>query len=84
MDDLFDVEDAQEQQYAALEKARIERHKLINGAFGTDIGLKCLEAFENTYVNVPIYTKNSTLEDVAYRQAKADLIKDIRKELNNG
>lgn len=59
-------------------------HKLIVGTFTTDLGVKMMEQLEGTFVNRPIYVEGLTLDQVAYRQGQADLVNQLKKELNNG
>ena len=80
----FDAEEAQEKQEKEMLIKSIEYKKLVVGTFNTDIGLKYLDYLEKTHVNIPMYTRNTSIEEVSYRQAKADLIRDIRKEINDG
>lgn len=70
------------QAQANKEATRI--HKLIVGTFNTELGQKCLEHLEKTFIDRPIYRDGSTLEATAYRQGQADLVKQIIKEIRNG
>ena len=66
------------------EQKSIEITKLIVGTFETELGKRCLAHLEKTFVDRPIYIQGATLEQTAYRQGQADLIKQIVKELSNG
>ena len=61
-----------------------EINKLIVGTFSTELGKRLLEHLEDTFVDRPIYKQGMAVEDAAYRQGQADLVKQIVKEINNG
>ena len=64
-----------------------EIHKLAVGTFGTELGKRYLSHLEDVFVNVSMYKKGMTLEEVAYRQGQADLIKQLKiamKDKPNG
>jgi len=67
--------------YTEQDEKRIVIHKLFIGTFETEIGKRCLEHLEATYVDRSMYLPGSTLEATAYRQGMADLIKSIKKEV---
>ncbi len=69
---------------AQQKKEHIRIRKLIVGTFDTELGRKLLEHLENTLVDRDIYAQGMTLDQVAFRQGQADVIKQIKKELNNG
>ena len=59
-------------------------HKMLVGTFETPLGGKCLQHLVETFIDRPMYKAGSTLEETAYRQGQADLVKQIVKEINNG
>lgn len=58
--------------------------KLIVGTFSTELGKRLLERMNEVFVDRPIYKPGQTLEETAYRQGQADLVKQLIKEINNG
>lgn len=69
---------------AQQKKQHIVISKLIKGTFQTELGLRLLDHLEKTFVDRPIYRPNQTHEETAYRQGQADVIKQIRKEIDDG
>lgn len=61
-----------------------EISKLIQGTFNTELGKRMLEHLEYTFVDRPIYKQGMSVEDAAYRQGQADVIKQLKKEIENG
>ena len=57
---------------------------LFKGTFETELGQKCLSHLESTFVNREIYKQGFTLDEVAFRQGEASVIKKILKEVRNG
>lgn len=58
--------------------------KMFVGTFETPLGVECLDHLKKVFVDRPIYKMGSTLEETAYRQGQADLVKQILKEVRNG
>lgn len=56
---------------------------LLKGTFGTELGKKCLVHLESVFVDRDIYTQGMTLDQVAFRQGEASVIKKIIKEVNS-
>jgi len=69
---------------AQQKKQNIVISKLIKGTFDTALGHKLLDHLEKVFVDRSIYQPGQTHEETAYRQGQADVIKQLRKELNNG
>jgi len=67
---------------AQHKKQHIVISKLMKGTFDTELGRKLLDHLEKTFVDRPIYRTNQTHEETAYRQGQADVIKQIRRELD--
>ncbi len=67
---------------AQQKKQNIVISKLIKGTFDTELGKKLLEHLEKVFVDRPIYTDGQTIEQTAYRQGQADVIKQIRREID--
>ena len=61
-----------------------EISKLMVGTFETELGKKLLTHLEETFLNRPVYRAGMKLEDAAYRQGQADLIKQLMKGIKNG
>lgn len=61
-----------------------EIQKLIQGTFNTELGRRMIEHLEDTFVNRDIYKQGMKVEDAAYRQGQADVIKQLRKEIDYG
>ena len=57
---------------------------LLKGTFGTELGQKCLTHLESTFIDRDIYKQGMTLDEVAFRQGEASVIKKILKEVRNG
>lgn len=55
--------------------------KLIVGTFSTELGKKLLAHLHSVFVDRAIYKSGETLEQTAYRQGQADLIKQLMKEI---
>ena len=60
----------------------LEIHKMFVGTFNTDIGAKCLERLKDVYIDRPVYVTGMTLDQTAYRQGQADIVKSIMREVN--
>ena len=60
----------------------IQISKIVKGTFETELGKKCLDHLEATFVDRPIYKQGMTLQDAAYRQGQSDLVRQILKEAN--
>ena len=74
---LFDTEEvAQEKQD--------EIRSLFEGTFNTKLGERLLEYLKEVFVERDIYTPGMTLDQVAFRQGEASIVKKIIKEINNG
>lgn len=56
---------------------------LLKGTFGTELGKKCLKHLEDVFVNRDMYIQGTTLDQVAFRQGEASVIKKIIKEVNS-
>lgn len=67
-----------------MDKSYEEIHKIIVGTLETELGKKFLAHLENTFIDRPIYRQGQSLEETAYRQGQADLVKQLVKEMNNG
>lgn len=65
-------------------KTSTEIHKLVIGTFETEIGQRLLSHLEDVYVDRDMYAQGLTLDQVAFRQGQADIIKQIIKELSDG
>ena len=59
----------------------VEITSMFKVVFGTPEGAKCLTYLEKVFVDRPMYKKGQTLEETAYRQGEADLIRQIIKEV---
>ena len=80
---MFEEEDATEEQYNEMQKKAQEITILYQGTFGTELGQKCIKQLEDTFVNRDIYREGATLDQVAFRQGEASVIKKIIKEINS-
>ncbi len=67
---------------AQQKKHNIVISKLIKGTFDTELGKKLLDHLEKVFVDRPIYADGQTIEQTAYRQGQADVIKQIRREID--
>ncbi len=67
---------------AQQKKQNIVISKLIKGTFDTELGKKLLDHLEKVFVDRSIYQAGQTHEETAYRQGQADVIKQIRRELD--
>lgn len=56
---------------------------LIKGTFGTELGRRAIEHLAEVFVDRDIYTPGMTLDQVAFRQGEASVIKKIIKEINS-
>ena len=69
------------------EEAKAEReevHSLFEGTFNTKLGERLLEYLTSIYVDRDMYQPGMTLDQVAFRQGEASIIKKIQKEIDNG
>ena len=57
---------------------------LFQGTFETELGRKCLAHLESVFVDREMYKQGMTLDEVAFRQGEASVIKKILKEVRNG
>ena len=57
-------------------------HTIVVGTFETAIGKKLLDHLVQVFIDRPIYQRGQTLEETAYRQGQADLVKQLLKEIN--
>lgn len=62
----------------------LEIKALFKGTFETELGRKCLDHLENVLVDRDMYKPGMTLDEVAFRQGEASVIKKILKEVNDG
>ena len=59
-----------------------EIHKLFVGTFGdSELGIRCLDHLIEVFVDRDIYKPGMTLDEAAYRQGEASVIKKILKEV---
>mgnify|MGYP006883067109 CR=1 FL=1 len=63
---------------------KVAIHKLYVGTFETELGKRCLSHLEDVFVNRQIFKHGESVEHAAYRQGQADLVKQLKKEINNG
>jgi len=56
---------------------------LLKGTFGTELGKRTIEYLAEVFVDRDIYTNGMTLDQVAFRQGEASVIKKIIKEINS-
>lgn len=80
---MFDDDLDDQTEYQDLQKKAQEITILFKGTFGTELGQKCIKQLENTFVNRDIYRVGMTLEEAAFRQGEASVIKKILKEINS-
>jgi hypothetical protein len=55
---------------------------MFKATFETVPGKKCIEHLEKVFIDREIYKKGLTLDEVAYRQGQADLVRQILSEVN--
>ena len=67
-----------------MPKTREEVHKLFVGTFETELGKRCLKHLVETFVDRDIYRPGMTLDEVAFKQGEASVIKKIMKEFSHG
>lgn len=67
-----------------MAKTHAEINKLLKGTFETELGKKCLEHLEDVFVNRNMYEKGMSLDEVAFRQGEASVVKKIIKEARDG
>ena len=65
-----------------LTREQIEIASLFKGTFQTEIGKKCIERLKEVFVERDIYTPGMTLDQVAFRQGEASVIKKIIAEID--
>jgi len=58
-----------------------EIQKLFIGTFTTELGIRCLEHLEETFVDREMYKHGSTLEQVAFRQGEASIVRKIQQAM---
>ncbi len=68
---------------AQQKKQNIVISKLIRGTFDTELGRKLLDHLETKLVDRDMYVSGLTLDQVAFRQGQADMVKQIRKGISN-
>jgi len=78
MDNLFD--DEYEEEIVAVTN---EIGIMFNGTFETELGKKTLTHLKETFVDRDMYIPGMTLDQVAFRQGEASIVKKILKEVNN-
>ncbi len=66
-----------------MAKTPEEIHKLVVGTFETPLGKKLLSHLKDTLVDRPMYKKGLSLDEVAFREGQADVIRQIIKEIGN-
>ena len=76
-------DDLESEELLSLKNKAKEVTILFKGTFGTELGQKCIKHLESTFVNRDIYKVGMTLEEAAFRQGEASVIKKILKEINN-
>ena len=59
------------------------RDILLQGTFETELGRKYLAALEDFFVDRPMFEVGMSLEEVAFRQGQATLVRSIRKTLKD-
>ena len=59
----------------------VEITSMFKAVFSTPHGEKCIKHLEKVFVDRPIYSYGQTLDEVAYRQGQADVIKQILQEV---
>lgn len=79
---MFD-DDLESEELLSLKNKAKEITILLKGTFGTELGQKCIRHLEDTFINRDIYRIGMTLDEVAFRQGEASVIKKILKEINN-
>ena len=67
---------------AQMKKQHIVTSKLIKGTFDTELGKKLLVHLEKVFVDRAIYISGLSIEETAYRQGQADVIKQLRREID--
>ena len=58
-----------------------ERDKLLIGTFETELGRRYLAYLESFFVDRPMYEAGMSIDEVAFRQGQATLIRNIGKVL---
>ena len=61
-----------------------ELSKLFNVTFSTDAGKKTIARLKEVFVDRDMYQPGMTLDQVAFRQGEASIVKKILKEINDG
>lgn len=58
-----------------------EIESIYKGCFSTELGIRCLANLKSAFIDRPIYKPGATLEETAYRQGQADLVKQIIEQV---
>lgn len=62
---------------------KMDYDKIFLNCYNTAEGMRMIETLRERFVDIQIYVSGSTLEATAYRQGKADLVKDILKAVED-
>lgn len=66
-----------------MSKTIEEIHKIFVGTFETELGKRCLAHLAEVFVDREMYRPGMTLDEVAFKQGEASVIRKILKEFNN-
>lgn len=57
---------------------------LYKGTFETELGRRCLETMKKAFVDRPTYRPGMSLDEVAFREGEASIVRKIIAEVENG
>ena len=82
MEDYEDIDRLEKKERKeAQEKSDVINSWMV-GTFNTELGERCLTHLETVFVDRPMYKSGLTPDEVAYRQGQADIVRQLRKTLN--
>ena len=60
-----------------------EINVLLKGTFNTTLGKRCIKHLQDVFVDRAMYKPGMSLDQVAFREGEASVIRKIMKEINN-
>ena len=60
-----------------------EINALLKGTFNTTLGERCIKHLKDVFVDRAMYKPGMTLDQVAFREGEASVIRKIMKEIND-
>ena len=88
MSTIYDEDEYEHSEYDTFEevnnKVGKEISAMFNATFSTELGKRTIEHLKKVFVDRDMYETGMTLDEVAFRQGEASIVKKILKEINDG